>query len=202
MRFKLFGIRFFVSFPAIALICVSLFMSDNGSFLLLMCMFASALHEAGHLIFICRFKGKPQSICIYPSEIAINSNLSDVTNRQDLIITIAGVGVNLFVSAVCIFIYSLFSADFIFNMAICNLFVGLFNLLPIKTFDGGQLIELLFSRFFSTRTTERIINIITVVTVIPLATAGLIILFVSPFNYSMLMLMIYYLALIISKEMR
>lgn len=202
MRFSFLGIRFFVSFPAIALICISLFATESGSFLLLMCLLASFLHEAGHLFFIWKFKGKPESIHINPSEIAINCNLADITYKQDFIITVSGVAINLCVCVLCFITYLLHSSNLFLNFAMCNLFVGLFNLLPVKTFDGGQMLELLFSRVFTTRTTERLINIITVITVMPLATAGLYILFTSEFNYSMLILAIYYVVLIISKETR
>ncbi|MBQ2944644.1 MAG: site-2 protease family protein [Ruminococcus sp.] len=119
-----------------------------------------------------------------------------------MIITIAGICVNIIVSSVCFLLYQIIPSAFVFNVAMCNLVVGLFNLLPIKTFDGGQLTELLLTRRFCTSTVEKLVNIITITTVIPIAFAGAYILLTSKFNYSMLLLAIYWLLLIINKEMR
>lgn len=202
MKFRLAGIKFYVSFPAISLICLSLFISDDKLCLLPVCLLASVIHEAGHLIFVCRYKGKPESICIKTGEVAINCNLCFATYKEDLIITIAGICVNIIVSSVCFLLYQIIPSAFVFNVAMCNLVVGLFNLLPIKTFDGGQLTELLLTRRFSTSTVEKLVNIITITTVIPIAFAGAYILLTSKFNYSMLLLAIYWLLLIINKEMR
>ncbi|MGN1132156.1 MAG: site-2 protease family protein [Ruminococcus sp.] len=75
--------------------------------------------------------------------------------------------------------------------ALANLFIGIFNVLPVSTLDGGQAINILLSRYFSQRVTDIVINIITIVFSIPIFTMGIIILLSTGYNFSFLLLGVY-----------
>ena len=202
MRFSLFGVKVFVSFLAVALLCLTLFMSYTGTEVLMLCLLSAVIHETGHLIFICKFCGKPDSIAINPGEVRINANLSDISYKLDLLITSAGVLFN-FLSSYLLSLINLFlTSSILYKFVICNLCIGIFNLLPIKTFDGAQFLANILMRRFSMRTTDTIINILTVILIIPIFTAGFYILLVSRYNYNLLLITIYFISIIITKEMR
>lgn len=202
MRFNFFSIKIYLSYPAVALIGISLFSGYSGNSLLIFCLISTIIHEFGHLIFICRYMGKPDSIIINPGEVRINSDLSEVTYFQDIYITSAGVIFNFITAVFSMVLFNIFKVQFIMNFALCNLCLGIINLLPVRSFDGGQLLSSLLLCKLSERTTDVIINTLTIITFIPLATAGIYILFVTKYNYSLLIIAIYTITLIISKETR
>lgn len=202
MKFNLFCIKITVSYPAIAFVCLAMFSSYNGNTMIPLCILSSLIHEIGHLVFICIFAGMPDSISIHPGEVKININLTGVNFFQDTIITIAGIAFNLITSILCFVIYKRFNSEALLDFCICNLCIGVFNFLPVKTFDGGQLLSILLSRKFSTRTTDFFINILTALVVIPVAVASFYVLLASKFNYTLLIIAMYAIFIIISKEMR
>lgn len=202
MRFNLFSIKVYLSYPAVALIGISLFSGYSGNSLLIFCLISTIIHELGHLIFICKYMGKPDSIVINPGEVRINSDLSEVTFLQDIYITSAGVIFNLLTTVISLIVFYIFNVKIFFDFALCNLCLGVINLLPVRSFDGGQLLSSLLLCKLSERTTDVIINTLTIITFIPLATAGIYILFVTKYNYSLLIIAIYTITLIISKETR
>ncbi len=170
--------------------------------MILLCLMCSALHEAGHLVLIWKYNGKPECIDIKPGEVKINCNQINYTPRQDLLVTGSGVLFNFIGSTVSFLVYAVTHFNLFFNLAVCNLCIGTFNLLPVKSFDGGQLLSNLLARKLSVKTTDCILNIITVLTIIPLATLGFYILLVSRYNYTLLIVAIYTITIILSNEMR
>lgn len=202
MSFNLFSVRVYLSFPAVALITLSVFTSCKGNTLLILCLFSAAIHELGHLFFICRYTGKPDSIIINPGEIRINSDLSGISYMQEFYITSAGIMFNFLTACISVILYLIFRLSCTFNFTLCNFCLGFINFLPVRTFDGGQLLSHILLQRTSERTTEIIINILTIITFIPLATAGIYILLITKYNYSLLLLAIYTITLIISKETR
>ncbi|MGN0452758.1 MAG: site-2 protease family protein [Ruminococcus sp.] len=181
--------------------CLAVFLSGHDSTLPL-CLLASALHEAGHLAFIEKFTGAPQVLNLRVGEVGIDTNLEGLNFCQELFIILSGPLVNLLLSALCGAISSFYYQKLIFDFSVCNICLCAFNLLPIMSLDGGQLLYLLLTVKYTERICRRIINILTLIFLVPLATLGFIFLFKSKYNYSLLFISIYFIVLIISKEMR
>lgn len=202
MSFNVFGVNIKVTFPAVAVLCLAVFSTKSGNVVILICLLCSLIHEAGHLIFICKYSGKPECIKINSGEISINCDLSQLSVKQDLIITSAGVCFNFITAFVFTILRFAVPISVFEDIAICSVCIGVFNLLPVKTFDGGQLLYNLLSLKLSSDATDRIMNILTVITVVPVATLGFYVLLISEFNLSMLAVAMYIITVIISKEMR
>ncbi len=202
MSFNVLGIKFSISYPAIALLCLMMFVEPSRNYMIVLCLICSALHEAGHLIFIYKFSGKPESIDVRPGEVKINSGHDFYTYKQDFLITSAGIIFNLTGSIVSYLLYLFFPFDILFDFSMCNLCIGVFNLLPVKSFDGGQMLSILFTRKLSAKASYHVLNILTVLTVIPVATISFYILLISRYNYTLLIVAIYTITIILSKEMR
>ena len=86
------------------------------------------------------------------------------------------------------------------RLSIPHLALGVFNLLPVMSLDGGHLLYLFLSRHYQPRTCERVLRITTFVLVLPLFAAGIYLLFRSSYNYSLLAISLYLLAILFLKN--
>jgi stage IV sporulation protein FB len=111
---------------------------------------------------------------------------------QDIIISLAGPLGNILAIVLFIWINKTF--------AYINLFLGLFNLLPCISLDGGQSLYLILSKKLSNQVAKKIIEVLTVITMFPTFVMGIIVLFKSTYNFSLLFLSLYLLLLLLTKK--
>ena len=86
--------------------------------------------------------------------------------------------------------------------AISNLSVGMFNLLPVLSLDGGQLIFIILRQRVGADKAEKIVDIITFITIFPLAVLGFIVLFESKYNFSLLFVCVYLIVSLLTRGNR
>lgn len=179
-----------VSFPAVAIFSLSLLLDKTGG--ITACFISAVLHELGHLLAmeISGYPAQKIKIRIFGGEILKKNQLSKPLSKE-LFIIYGGIISNLLFFLVFGGVYLAFKNEFIGILSLANLGIGLFNLLPAYTLDGGMGLELIFSHFFSSDTAARLINLLTVLLLIPIFTAGFIVLFNSPYNFSLLFIGIY-----------
>lgn len=202
MRFKLFGINFFVSYWAILFLSYGVITSGKGQPLILVCLISSLLHEIGHLFFIFKYSRCPSAIRVYPYEIKMECTIKNISVKQDVMITSAGIIVNFLLSIVLYVLYIVFGFSIFLQIALCNLSIGLFNLLPIASTDGGQLLNILLSQFLGGRALALISGLVTCVVLFFISLLGVYVLFISRYNFSLLFIGIYFLIIFINKELR
>ena len=202
IRFRLFSISFAVSFWAVLLVSFALITSVNGQMYIIICLFCTVFHEFGHLLMICKYKGKPESIAINPFEIRINADLSELLLKEEVCIISFGVVFNFLLGILTGIFYWLFSCELFLHISISSLCVGVVNLLPLDSFDGGQLLKLLLSRMLSQSAVSRILSVISIIFIIPLVIIGIAVLFVSQYNFSVLFIALFLISIYISKELR
>lgn len=119
---------------------------------------AMLLHEAGHLLFMGLFDCLPNKIILLPFEINIVASKTPSFLWQEWLISGAGI----FANGIA---FLLFNGDF----AKVNLFVAIFNSLPIVSMDGFQMLSLLLD---SLRYGKEVLWIISAITIIGVAAAG------------------------------
>ena len=78
--------------------------------------------------------------------------------------------------------------------------LGVFNLLPVLSLDGGHLLTILLQRHFSPVVCRNVLRILTFVFLLPLFTAGLYLLLNSGYNYSLLAISLYLTAILFLKS--
>jgi stage IV sporulation protein FB len=78
--------------------------------------------------------------------------------------------------------------------------LGVFNLLPVMSLDGGHLLAIILDKRFSPRTVAITLKVTTFVFLLPLMTAGLYVLLNSGYNYSLLIISIYLIVLLFLKN--
>ena len=200
MKFELFNIKFSVSYALLCLIAVCIILDIFVSFV--MCCFAVLIHELGHLIMMLIFDCKPRKISISLFEIAINDeSRQEKSNLQNFLIIFFGPFAN-FICFILIFLLYLCSGTDLLDFAYVNLSLCLLNLLPVMSFDGGQMLYLLLSLRFSCQTAEKAVNVITFFVLFPTAVLGFIILFNSNYNFSLLFVCGYIILSLIFKNNR
>ena len=189
MRFKLFSTEIRVSYLLICLAAISIILSFFDSFL--WCVTAVILHEAGHIFAMCSFGFPPEKVKISLFEISIvDRKRQKRTFKQNFLIIFSGPFAN-FICFILFYLLYLLGSDILFNPAMANLSVGIFNLLPVLSLDGGQLLYLVLCRFFSDCISERVVNIISFIILFPLSALGFFLLINSKYNFSLLLVCFY-----------
>lgn len=188
MKFKIFSTEFEFQFVAVLILTVALLLDKSHKVTL--CLLSAFIHELGHIITMLCFSIRPHAIRFRAFDVAIEDNTSK-SNFADFVITLAGPLFNLVFAVLFYFI----NRDFSF----CNFALCLFNMLPVDTFDGGHALFLILTKRLSISTTYLILKIFTLVILIPLFVLGIIVLCYSKYNYSLLIISLYLLAILFIK---
>ena len=109
---------------------------------------------------------------------------------QELFILTCGPVLNIIFYIILQAIYSIIKIEILESFAVQNLLIGIMNLLPISSLDGGQILSIVLKKFFDDEKSYRISCIVSVVFIIPLFSFGFY-LFLQSFNISIFILMIY-----------
>lgn len=200
MKVKIFGVLFSVSYPAVAFLSIALISDNNGTFLI--CLVSSFLHELGHISALKITGANIDSVRFNLGDVEIKADCTGVSSNAEIIISLSGVAVNLVLSLVGFLLWRIFGTTFFFNVIISNLLIAAFNLLPVRFLDGGQLVLLILQKYIDIYTSERIVNILTVVFVVPVAVAGFVFIFNSSYNFSLLFVALYLICTLVSKEFK
>lgn len=188
MNFELFSIRFKVPFLSVAVMSCVLILDE--SFKVCACFIAAIIHECGHLIAMYITGKRPKSIKVSLFDICIQAD-THRGDMNDLFITLSGPVFNLLFAAV---LY-----PFSFKLFACNIVIAVFNLLPVETFDGGHALKVMLNTVLNEKTTDILIKILTFIILIPLFITGLVVLMFSKYNYSLLLISLYLVAILFIK---
>ncbi|MDD5796650.1 MAG: hypothetical protein PUD24_06945 [Oscillospiraceae bacterium] len=199
MKLKAFGIEIYVSFTVVALFSIFVLFDKSGN---LICCFISAFcHETGHIFTMCRFNMKPEKIRISLFDIKILDNNRNLCSyNENLAVVLSGSAANFLLFIIAGILFLFIKAEILLRFSAVNLFTGMFNLLPVSNLDGGQALYLLLIRRFSEKTTDRIIDFLTVLLILPTAVIGFIVLFKSKYNFSLLLISVYLLSALILRK--
>ena len=186
MSFRLGELRIYVGYEAVAALTAVLLLDRENRIVL--CMTAAVLHELGHLLMmrLCGIGVRGISLRLF--DVRIDAD-APRTFRDDLCVTLGGVGVNLLLAAAFVPSGSFFGH--------ANLALGCFNLLPVFSLDGGRALYLLLMRRHEPRVCGRVVKIISFLILLPLMTAGFYTLIRSGYNYSLLTVSLYLTAVLL-----
>ncbi len=136
MKFTLFNIKIEVSFLFCALLCLLLLTDKTG--LIIPVLLSSFLHETGHLLCMWAKGIAPEKIRLIPASVEITEK--NIIRPYSFAVSLCGPLLNLAVFLALFINYSIFKNRFIGEFAAVNLIIGLFNLLPVKNLDGGEIL--------------------------------------------------------------
>ncbi len=140
MKFKLFGMDFTIKFSFAAMAAV-ICAVENPMYLVLS-LLSGFIHEIGHLAAMFGFKADIKEITLYCAGIKILRGNKILPKYADGIILLGGCSANFTAFFILYFLPFYFCKLF----AVTNLILGLINLLPLNSFDGGMLYFLISDR--------------------------------------------------------
>lgn len=188
MRITLFGHKVTISFWFIALITAMLCIDRSG--LMLPTLAAVMLHETAHLITMRCLGCAPEEISLVPGAISIK-NRRLCTKRAEAAILISGPAANIVLFFLLWSIYKLAGSVSPAIWGAVQLVIGIYNLLPARGFDGGDLLALILSEYIGECTADLVLRIITIIVSVTLITGGVILLFKDRTNLSIVILGVY-----------
>ncbi len=156
MRFTFFNTKIYVSFLFMALICIFLLIDKTGLFLPM--MFASVIHETGHLFLMWIFGCQPKEINLILGSVQIISNASS-KNFKNILISFSGPLFNIIVFTVLFINYAFYRNEEYITFAFTNLLLGIFNLFPLKGLDGGNILFHILEDRYNTNVAFKTLNI-------------------------------------------
>ena len=185
MRFKIKNTDVKISFSFFAIFLLSL-VSDTFN-IYLFSFIASLIHEFVHVVFILLFGAKISTISLTLFGGNIKRNTTKIINNpKEAVISFSAPVTNIVIGVVSLFITREASI-----FAIVNLFIGVFNILPFYSFDGGRGLYYLITIKFSDNVANVILNITSI-------TVTVVFSFISVFsfinynkNYLLLILCVY-----------
>ena len=155
------------------------------------CLAAAVIHELGHILMMRLCSVKVTGVRLRLFDVLIEAD-EPPSFGSDVIITLGGPAANLAFAAV--------SLPFSFEIGMPGLVLGIFNLLPVMSLDGGHLLRICLERRSSARVGNIILTVLTIVFVLPLMTAGIYLLLKSKYNYSFLAISLYLLSVLLLKK--
>ena len=172
--------KVYIWFSFFAIISLFLVLSQNewGVW----CISAGILHETGHLISYIIKGYPPKELHFEYSGIRLIPRRQIFHRKEDFIFLISGSLVNF----ICFFALK----NFLLIPSLFHLVLGIFNLLPLKSLDGGQIVAFLMEKILGFEKGEEVTDIISI-TVLCLLVLGGICLFIKTGNFTLLITVIH-----------
>lgn len=199
VQFNVFGCTFTVSFPFLTILTLLLLIDNNGT--IVYGVLAALIHELGHISAMMIKKCRPQKISFRAFDINIVDRSRVKRNyNDDLFILVAGPLSNIIWGLVLYCIYKFCAENWIIKPICENIFIAVFNILPIESLDGGQILFNLLCRKLNVKTATNFTVLISFMVLLPVAAVGFYILIVSRYNFSLLLLSCYLMGILLLKH--
>ena len=189
MKLRLGKTDFFLGYGTVAAVTAVLLTDRENR--VICCILAAFLHECGHLLMMRLTHTEVRAVKLRLFDVLIESGDSRSVSA-DVLITLAGPAMNL----LCFALFIPWSE----KLALPHLALGVFNLLPVISLDGGHLLEIFLQKKYNSVICARILRVITFITILPLMTAGILLLLNSGYNYSLLAISLYLTAVLFIKK--
>lgn len=193
MSINALGIRMYITYPFAAVIALALLFDATGQ--TACCLLAAILHELGHIIMLKIFKSKRIDINLSALDFKIiDSDEKSRSYIQDISISVAGPLINF------LLFFLFFRFDSTKTFAIANLVIGVFNIIPIDSLDGGKILMSFLITKLPQRVCVIICSVISLMFILPLAVLGFYILIDTGYNFSLIIICCYLITLMIFKK--
>ncbi|HIS68171.1 MAG TPA: hypothetical protein IAA58_02210 [Candidatus Gallacutalibacter stercoravium] len=199
MEYKLGPCWIRMSFWFVASVAFAVLFDTDG--FALYGLLAAVLHECGHIAAMCCWKTPPKSIHCGMCCIDIEDPARGMRGyRRDIGVLLAGPLVNMIAGAILFLPSWWCQSPRFMTAALTQGVTGLFNLLPVPTLDGGQILYSWLCLHGQAQRAARIATVCGVLVLLPVAVAGFLLLLRSKYNYSLLLLACYLMAAMLLKE--
>ncbi|MBQ8133698.1 MAG: hypothetical protein IJ192_04755 [Clostridia bacterium] len=201
MRFRFGSLTLEMSFPLVAVMTAAVLYDSTLS--VAVCFAAVILHEGGHLLVLWKLHSMPKHIKLTLFDIAIiDKNKSVRGTKRELAVVLAGIVSNLLFGALSALLLHFTGIAFFEGLLNANLTLAVFNSLPVDSLDGGQALFLLLCEKMNMYRAMTILDIISVIVLIPTACLGFLVLLRSGYNFTLLLTAFYLMGVVIMRHSR
>lgn len=188
-----------LTFPFAAVVMLMLLICNSE--VVFISLFSSLFHESGHLFFMLLSGDKPSHICLGAFGIRIERTQTRILEyKKEALIALGGVFANILLAAIGFFIYTLCASLWAAKLMAVNLFLALFNMLPVRLLDCGRFLECAFNCRFSHEKSEKVLGVVSAVTAVAVFTGCLFYNIFISVNVSMIAVSIYIILITTLKE--
>ncbi|MDL2232802.1 site-2 protease family protein [Ruminococcaceae bacterium OttesenSCG-928-L11] len=188
MKTRLFGIEISFSFWFFAVLLAVLVTGQEV--LAFYFLLPVAIHELGHLVAMAAAGIRVERVAFRAFGIDIQRSRSATASYgRELAIAVGGVAAN-FLTALLLYGFAFQSMRVILLVSV-NVALGLFNSLPVGTLDGGQILQILLTRWGSLETAATVSRICSFFVLIPLFALSILLLLRGTANVSLLVACVY-----------
>ena len=164
---------------------------------------AALLHELGHLCAMHLERRPVQAVRLTAFGAEIRAQTCEGAYWRDACVFLAGPAVNLILFAFLSMHARAFAQPQMLHVfAVANGLLGACNLLPVEPLDGGQALLCALQEKLPRAKAVRIVQITSSLTIVPLAVLGLLTLFRSRWNFTLLLMAVYLLFMLMCKPNR
>ena len=156
--------RYRIDFTFALTVTLMLIFCDETT--VIICLMSSMLHEAGHLLFMRLYRQKITDVTLGAFGVRINRvTTSALSYKKEAVIAFGGIGINLLLAFSGAVFYCVTSYDFAVLLTAVNIFIALFNMIPVDTLDIGRVLRYTLLCIYDENKCDRILSIISVVSV-------------------------------------
>ena len=179
-------LRLSIWFPLAAVVLLSLDPTHTTE----LCLTASLLHEMGHALAMFAVHDRPKRITMGFFGMRVErAQLHRMSYRAACTVSLAGPFVNVLG-------FTLYLLLGIPGAAAVHALIGGFNLLPIRSLDGGEALYTVLCMRYEEEQADKVLTVISLLTVIPLSVLGMWLFWGSRYNFSLLAVSAYLILLI------
>ncbi len=193
MSFRIGKIRFSMSFPLVAVMTAVIMFDTTMS--VLICFIAAVMHELGHITVLKHYHSVPEEIRLTLFDIAITDTDKYIrSDKAEMAVVAAGVAVNFISAAAGFAVYYFTGYELVRVFSSAHLTLAMFNSLPVSNLDGGQALFIVLSRKLTPRRAEQVLKLLSYIILVPVAAAGVYVLFITGYNFTLLLTALYLIA--------
>ena len=179
-----------ISFAFSVFLALAANISEGRTYLLT--LFFSFLHELTHIYFLFLFGVKRTELNFSPGGIKMTCDeMESLSYRKTVICSLSAPAVNILTGAVFLLMGYIYPSQLLLTASYINLIIGAVNLLPLSFLDGGRGLNAFLLRYLSPDRVYRISDILSVITLIFLASVFFMFLFMKKFHLFLLIFFVY-----------
>ena len=190
MMLNLYGTKVEITFLFIAFIAFIISLDAPSN--VLITLFASLLHETGHLVMMISLKNKPEKVRFELTGVNIIRNQSTViSTKNEILISFGGPLITCMMTVISCILFQFYDSELVITFACINLILMTFNLLPIKKLDGGRILYFLLSMKLDFMLSSKILKVTSLLFISVIFIWGLYIFIVSNYNFSLIIIAVF-----------
>ncbi len=189
MVFNICNVRVEITFFFVAFLTFVLSLKAPSN--VLITILSSLLHEAGHFAVMLVVGNKPKSVKfeMVGMNITRQENVK-ISIKREIAISLGGPLVNFIIVILSCGVLCFYKSRFILTCACINLILMTFNLLPIKSLDGGATLYFILSQHFESSISRRILKITSTIFIILIYLWAIYVFISTQYNISLIIIAI------------